>query len=182
MYGAELWIALCRVSEEKLQASKRIRGTSREPSLLLYKHWVKRNFQTESQFPSPSEGLGMLQLKFCHDGMLEDTLRLYERARSCFVEGLVRMRRTRLELFVSGSGGETWASKFIQVLPKQTRTEIALGLLGSNPIIAEIDKNKLIFLGQLCRLPPEVIHKQIFNQRLLSVFHTPVLFSESAIF
>ena len=47
--------------------------------------------------------------------------------------------------------------KFIQVLPKQTRTDIALGLLGSNPIIAEIHKKKLIFLGQLCRLPPEVI-------------------------
>lgn len=63
--------------------------------------------------------------------------------------------------------------KFIQVLPKQTRTDIALGLLGSNSIIAEIDKKNLIFLGQLCRLPPDVIHKQIFNQRLLSIFHTP---------
>ena len=55
----------------------------------------------------------------------------------------------------------------------KSRTDIALGLLGSNPIIAEIDKKKLIFLGQLCPFPPEVIHKQIFNKRLLSVFHTP---------
>ena len=42
--------------------------------------------------------------------------------------------------------------KFIQVLPKQTRTDIALSLLGSNTIVAEIDKNKLIFMGQLCWL------------------------------
>ena len=30
--------------------------------------------------------------------------------------------------------------KFIQVLPKQTRTDIALSLLGSYTVVAEIDK------------------------------------------
>ena len=39
--------------------------------------------------------------------------------------------------------------KFIQGLPKQTRSDIALGILGANPIMAEIDKKKLIFFGQL---------------------------------
>ena len=34
----------------KVQASLRIRS---------YKQWVKRNFQTESQIPGPSECLGM---------------------------------------------------------------------------------------------------------------------------
>ena len=37
-----------------------------------YKQSVKRNRQTESQIPSPSEWLGM-QVKICHDGMHEDT-------------------------------------------------------------------------------------------------------------
>ena len=63
--------------------------------------------------------------------------------------------------------------KFIQGLPKQTRSDIALGILGANPIMAEIDKKKLIFFGQLCRLSPEVIHNQILNHRLFSVFQTP---------
>ena len=61
--------------------------------------------------------------------------------------------------------------KLIQGLPKQTRSVIALGLIGSNPIISEIDRKKFIFLGQLCRLPPGVIQKQLFNHRLFSVFH-----------
>ena len=61
--------------------------------------------------------------------------------------------------------------KLIQGLPKQTRSVIALGLIGSNPIISEIDRKKIIFLGQLCRLPPGAIHKQLFNHRLFSVLH-----------
>ena len=61
--------------------------------------------------------------------------------------------------------------KLIQGLPKQTRSDIALGILGANHIMAEIDKNKLI--GQLCRLSPETIHKQMLNHRLFSVFQTP---------
>ena len=55
----------------------------------------------------------------------------------------------------------------------QKPSDIALGILGANPIMAEIDKKKLIFFGQLCRLSPEVIHNQILNQRLFSVFQTP---------
>ena len=45
----------------KVQASLRIRAVSPEPPLLVrsYKQWVKRNLQTESQIPGPSEWLGM---------------------------------------------------------------------------------------------------------------------------
>lgn len=58
--------------------------------------------------------------------------------------------------------------KYTQALPKRTRTDIAFGLLGVKPIEFEIDIRKLTFLGQLCRLPSQNIHKQIFNQRLVS--------------
>ena len=37
-----------------------------------YKQWVKRNLQTESQIPGPSEGWACA-VKICHDGILEDT-------------------------------------------------------------------------------------------------------------
>ena len=37
-----------------------------------YKQWIKRNLQTETQIPGPSEWLGMRSW-ICHDGMLEDT-------------------------------------------------------------------------------------------------------------
>ena len=37
-----------------------------------YKHWVKRNLQTENQIPGPSEWLGMRSWNLSF-GMLEDT-------------------------------------------------------------------------------------------------------------
>ena len=44
----------------KVQASLRIRAISPEPPLLaLYKQWIKRNLQTESQITGPYEWLGM---------------------------------------------------------------------------------------------------------------------------
>ena len=44
-----------------VQASLRIRAVSPEPPLLAHtsSEWVKRNLQTESQIPGPSEWLGM---------------------------------------------------------------------------------------------------------------------------
>ena len=41
-------------------------------------------------------------------------------------------------------------------------------MLGSIPIEQEIDKKKLIFLGQLCRLPTKFLSKQIFVNRLFA--------------
>ena len=43
----------------KVQASLRIRGLARTFAARSYKQWVKRNLQTESQIPGPSELLGM---------------------------------------------------------------------------------------------------------------------------
>ena len=41
----------------KVQAS--LRSLARTSAARLYKQWVKRNLQTESQIPGPSEWLGM---------------------------------------------------------------------------------------------------------------------------
>ena len=47
----------------KVQASLRIRAVlrslARTSAARSYKQWVKRNLQTESQIPGPSEWLGM---------------------------------------------------------------------------------------------------------------------------
>ena len=48
------------------------RSLARTSAARSYKQWVKRNLQTESQIPGPSEWLGMRSYIF-HDGMLEDT-------------------------------------------------------------------------------------------------------------
>ena len=48
------------------------RSLARTSAAHSYKQCVKRNLQTESQIPGPSEWLGM-RVKICHDGMLEDT-------------------------------------------------------------------------------------------------------------
>ena len=58
--------------------------------------------------------------------------------------------------------------KYIQNLPEYTRTDVALSLIGMLPIEAEIDKRKLIFLGQVCSLNPSSIIKKVFAQRLMS--------------
>ena len=50
------------------------RSLARTFAARSYKQWVRRNLQTESQIPDPSEWLGMpCAVKICHDGMLEDT-------------------------------------------------------------------------------------------------------------
>ena len=54
-----------------VQASLRMRAVSPEPPLLAHTSSEKRNLQTESQIPGPSEWPGAV--KICHDGMLEDT-------------------------------------------------------------------------------------------------------------
>ena len=48
------------------------RSLARTSAARSNKQWVKRNLQTESQIPGPSQWLGMRSWNF-HDGMLEDT-------------------------------------------------------------------------------------------------------------
>lgn len=56
--------------------------------------------------------------------------------------------------------------KVIQSLPKSSRTDIVLSSIGILPIEAEIDKRKLLFFGQLCRLDNDTTVKKLFIHRL----------------
>ncbi len=57
--------------------------------------------------------------------------------------------------------------KFIQSLPKQTRTDIAQSIIGINSLEYEIDKKKLLLFGQLCLLNPDTCIKRIFSVRVM---------------
>ena len=57
--------------------------------------------------------------------------------------------------------------KFMQFLPKNVSTDVALSLIGVQPIEAEIDYRKLIFFGQLCLLPGFYRIKEVFLRRLV---------------
>ena len=61
--------------------------------------------------------------------------------------------------------------KLIQGLPKSSRSDIVLTTLGMLPIEAEIDKRKLVFLGQLCRIENDNVVKKLFNYRLCYYFN-----------
>lgn len=63
--------------------------------------------------------------------------------------------------------------KFMQGLPKSTSTDVTLSLIGLNPIESEIDYKKLVFLGQLCRLPGAHRVKEIFIHRLVHFNESP---------
>ena len=54
----QIWY-LSPMRAAKVQASLRIRAVSPEPLLPAHKQWIKRNLQTESQIPGPSEWVGM---------------------------------------------------------------------------------------------------------------------------
>ena len=56
--------------------------------------------------------------------------------------------------------------KFCQGLPKLTRTDVALGLIGISSLEAYIDMQKLNFLGILCRADSTFIVKYLFIYRL----------------
>ena len=51
--------------------------------------------------------------------------------------------------------------KFMQNLPRNTKSEVALNLLASKPIEVEIDRRKLIFFEQLCNLPSHLRVKEL---------------------
>ena len=63
--------------------------------------------------------------------------------------------------------------KFMQRLPSRTRTAVALGMIGQLSLISEIDRRKLVLLGQICLLPTCYRVKWIFNARLLSYVNCP---------
>ena len=63
--------------------------------------------------------------------------------------------------------------KYMQSLPRDTRTIIALSCVGAVSIETEIDRRKLIFFGQLCNLSPDVRVKEIFVYRLMHYMNSP---------
>ena len=63
--------------------------------------------------------------------------------------------------------------KYMQSLPKDTRTIIALSCVGAVSIETEIDRRKLIFFGQLCNLSPDLRVKEIFVYRLIHYMNDP---------
>ena len=58
--------------------------------------------------------------------------------------------------------------KTIQGVDRQTRTTVALRLIGSLNTQYEVEKRKLTLFGQLCRLDPHFAVKRLFIQRLTS--------------
>jgi len=59
-----------------------------------------------------------------------------------------------------------FAIKNIQGLPKRTRTDICLGLIGTISVEAKIDTHKLYFLGHLLRCPTWTLPYKIITSRL----------------
>ena len=59
-----------------------------------------------------------------------------------------------------------FAAKKVQHFPVRTRTDICLSMLGWHSMLSEVEKRKLSFLGNLCRMPSNVLCKKIFNFRL----------------
>ena len=63
--------------------------------------------------------------------------------------------------------------KFMQNLPRNTKSEVALNLIASKPIEVEIDRRKLIFFEQLCNLPSHLRVKELFIHRMINYFDNP---------
>ena len=60
--------------------------------------------------------------------------------------------------------------KYIQGLPRITRTDIALSMVGSHSLESEIDSRKLQLFGQFCILRIDHWLRHIFIHRLTSHF------------
>ena len=70
----------------KVQASLRIRAVSPEPSLLAHTSSESRGtFRQKARSLAPLNGWACA-VEICHDGMLEDTISLYEYTRLGFIE------------------------------------------------------------------------------------------------
>lgn len=59
-----------------------------------------------------------------------------------------------------------YAAKLLQGLPTRTHTDVALGMLGWLPLIAQIDICKLKFLGRMIYANDNLCYKKIFLRRL----------------
>ena len=58
------------------------------------------------------------------------------------------------------------AAKCIQKVPKTTRTDMAIAMLGWRPLMCYIDKRKFGLLQKLCTMPTNLLSRKIFNLRL----------------
>ena len=61
----------------------------------------------------------------------------------------------------------------MQSLPSRTRADVALSLIAFNPIKADIDYRKLVFLGQLSSLSIHCITKELFIHRVNNYIVNP---------
>lgn len=66
--------------------------------------------------------------------------------------------------------------KYMQDIPRRTKTDIALNTIGCLPIEAIIDKSKLRFFGQLCMLRDNKPARVIFHNRLSAYLMNKVNF------
>ena len=68
---------------------------------------------------------------------------------------------------------QRYICKTIQGLPKLTRTDMCLSLLGWKPIHAIISEKKLLFFGQICNLPVTAVSFKILVRRLITIKQCP---------
>ena len=61
--------------------------------------------------------------------------------------------------------------KYIQGLPRLTRTDKCTSLLGWTSIESIIDMKKLLFLGRLCNMPPRYLPRNVLMSRLVLYCH-----------
>ena len=61
--------------------------------------------------------------------------------------------------------------KFIQCIPKYTRTDICVSLIGSRNICFQIEQRKLFFMGKLCCLSSLHVSRSIFLYRIVAFYH-----------
>ena len=65
--------------------------------------------------------------------------------------------------------------KIAQGLNDRVRTDMVMALIGMHPIMAEIEKRKLLFLGSILRLPSEDISKKILVFKMSRYMMDPTL-------
>ena len=63
--------------------------------------------------------------------------------------------------------------RFMQGLPRSTRSDVVLSMIGSRSLEGEIDCRKLIFFEQMCNLPDTFVAKTIFLNRVVSYYDRP---------
>ena len=88
-------------------------------------------------------------------------------------KALYGCERTQNQLNMLGKA-HRFCLKYIQSLPKHTRTVIALSCIELFSTETETDKQKMIFVfGQFCNLPPDLRMKEVFVHRLMHNINSP---------